>query len=152
MIDRWVVILAADDLEPVARRWKSQINQLAKTWAGFEGLPEADHHTLAGLSHPEGALMQMIALFLAAPSNHPRNQLRLDLTRQMFMVQGINTDVLYAKGESAMAYLWTLVILGDYTAYYLAIACGEDPTPVEAISLLALELERGKTDPQNRLT
>ncbi len=152
MIGRWVVIMAADDLEPVARRWKSQINQVSKTWAGFEGLPEADHHTPAGLSHPEGALMQMIALFLAAPSNHPRNQLRLDLTRQMFMVQGINTDVLYAKGESAMAYLWTLVILGDYTSYYLAIACGEDPTPVEAISLLALELERGKIDPQNRLT
>lgn len=153
MVGRWVFLLAADDLEPVARRWKSQINQIAKTWAGFELLPEADHHAPVGLSHPEGALMQMIALFFAAPSNHPRNQRRLDLTRQMFIVQGINTDVLYAKGECSMAHLWTLVLLGDYTSYYLAMAYGEDPTPVDAIALLAPELVQEKNpDPKSHLS
>ncbi len=141
MMDRWVFVLAAEALEPVARRWKGQINQAAKTWAQFESLPEADHNTLSGLSRPEGALSQMIALFLDAPSYHPRNRLRLELTRQMFMVQGVNTDVLYAKGESLMAYLWTLLLLGDYTSYYLAMANGEDPTPVEALTMLELELK-----------
>lgn len=141
MVGRWVYVLAAEFLEPVARRWKSQINQMAKTWAQFEFLPEADHNTLAGLSHPGDALAQMIALFLEAPLYHPRNRLRLELTRQMFMVQGMNTDVLHAKGESIMAYLWTLLLLGDYTAYYLSMAYGEDPTTVEAFVVLELELK-----------
>jgi glucose/mannose-6-phosphate isomerase len=32
-----------------------------------------------------------------------------------------------------MAQLWSTLHLGDYIAYYLAMAYGADPTPVEAI-------------------
>lgn len=141
MMGRWALVLAADLLEPVARRWKNQINEHAKTWAQFEPLPEADHNSLAGLVRPEGALLQMMALFLSAPSNHPRSQLRLELTRQMFLTQGINTDLLFAKGESSMAHIWSLVVLGDYTSYYLAAACGEDPALADALEMFELELK-----------
>ena len=36
LIGRWVMVFGADVLEPVARRWKTQINELAKAWAQFE--------------------------------------------------------------------------------------------------------------------
>ncbi len=88
LVGRSVVIFGADYLEPVARRWKGQMNEIAKAWAQFELLPEADHNTLAGLNNPENLLSQLIALFLEAPSNFPRNRLRLDLTRQFFMTSG----------------------------------------------------------------
>jgi glucose/mannose-6-phosphate isomerase len=140
LVGRWVNVFAADHLEPVARRWKDQINEIAKSWAQFEFLPEADHNTLAGLNHPEGALMQMMALFLQAPSNHPRNLLRLDGTREVFITQGINTDVIQAKGESRLAHIWTLLHFGDYTSYYLAMAYGEDPTPVDILTYFKSEL------------
>jgi glucose/mannose-6-phosphate isomerase len=141
LVGRWVVVFAADDLLPVARRWKGQISEIAKAWGQFESLPEADHNSLVGLNHPENLLGQMIALFLTAPSNHPRNQIRLDITRRMFMVQGINTDFIRAKGANRMAQLWTLLHMGDYIAYYLAMAYGEDPTPVDALTLLKQELD-----------
>jgi glucose/mannose-6-phosphate isomerase len=141
LVGRWVVVFAAEDLFPVARHWKGQISTLAKAWSQFEALPEADHNSLAGLNHPEHALEQMIALFLTAPSNHSRNQVRLDLTRRMFMLQGINTDFIRAKGTNPMAHLWTLLHMGDYIAYYLAIANGEDPTPVDALAMLKQELD-----------
>jgi glucose/mannose-6-phosphate isomerase len=32
-----------------------------------------------------------------------------------------------------MAQQWTLLHFGDYVAYYLAMAYGVDPTPVDAI-------------------
>ncbi len=143
LMGRWVAIFAADYLDPVARRWKGQISEIAKAWAQFEFLPEADHNSLAGLNNPESALMQTIALFLQAPGNHPRNQIRLDFTRQVFMTQGINTDMIQAKGESPMAHIWTLLHFGDYTAFYLAMAYGEDPTPVEILA--ALKEEMGRT-------
>lgn len=140
LVGRVVTIFAADSLSPVARRWKGQINEIAKSLAQFEFLPEANHNTLAGLNNPDSTLAQQIALFLKAPSNHPRNQLRLDYTREMFMTQGINTDIVQARGESRLAHIWTLLHFGDYTSYYLAMMYGEDPTPVDVLTVFKNEL------------
>jgi glucose/mannose-6-phosphate isomerase len=135
LVGRWVNVYGSGILAPVARRWKSQLNELAKAGAGFEFLPEADHNALAGLENPE-LQMKTITLFLRAPSDHPRNHLRADFTRQGFMVAGLNTDVYNANGESRLAHLWTALHFGDYMAYYLAMAYGTDPTPVEALQNL----------------
>ena len=82
-------VIGAGILSPVARRWKGQINELAKAWAQFEALPEADHNTLAGCVLPEEVIMKSMALFLRSPSDHPRNRLRSELTRKIFMLQGV---------------------------------------------------------------
>ena len=143
MLGRWVAIFAADILEPVARRWKGQISELAKAWGQFEALPEADHNTLAGLSNPEEALAHTLALFLRAPSYHPRNLLRTELTKKTFMLEGLNTDFIDAQGEGPLSHLWTALHFGDYTAYYLAMAYGVDPTPVDTIEGFKVELRQG---------
>jgi glucose/mannose-6-phosphate isomerase len=132
LVGRWVNIYGSGSLAPVARRWKGQVNEIAKAGAGFEFLPEADHNALAGLENP-AILMETMTLFLVAPSDHPRNHLRAELTRHGFMVAGLTTDVYQARGESALAHVWTALHFGDYMAYYLAMAYGVDPTPVEAL-------------------
>jgi glucose/mannose-6-phosphate isomerase len=133
---RWVAVIGADVMEPVARRWKTQISEIAKAWGQFESLPEADHNSLAGLVHPEQALSQTMALFLRAPSYHSRNLLRSDLTKTAFMVEGLNTDFVDAQGPNPMAHQWTALHLGDYTAYYLAMAYEIDPTAIPTIDML----------------
>ena len=130
---RMVCVMASNYLAPVARRWKGQVNELAKGWAQFELLPEADHNTVAGVLNPEDALSRLMILFLRAPSDHPRNRMRSDLTRRGFMVEGLNTDCYDAQGEGPLAHMWTALHFGDYLAYYLAMCCGVDPTPVAAI-------------------
>ncbi len=130
---RWVAVFGADLLEPVARRWKGQISEVAKAWGQFEALPEANHNTLAGLLNPEEALARTFALFLRAPAYHPRNRKRTDLTRQTMLLEGLNTDFVDARGQGRLAQQWSILHFGDYTAYYLAMAYGVDPTPVEAI-------------------
>ena len=134
LVGRWVTVMGAGILAPVARRWKGQINEVAKAGANFELLPEADHNTLAGTLNPTETLnAHTMTMFLRAPSDHPRNRLRADLTRQAFMLEGLNTDSVDARGESALAHMWTLILFGDYMTYYLAMAYGVDPTPVEAL-------------------
>ncbi len=133
LMGRWVMIFGADVLEPVARRWKTQLNELAKTWAQFEALPEANHNALAGLTQPEQGLASGMALFLRGSSNHPRNLLRIDLTKQAYMLEGLNTDFYDAPGETALAQQWTALHFGDYLAYYLALLYNIDPTPIEAL-------------------
>ena len=134
LMGRWVTFFAAGILAPVARRFKYQINEISKAGANFEVLPEADHNTLAGTIHPEEVLMpHTMNLFLRAPADHRQNRQRIDLTKQAFMLEGLNTDFLGARGESLLAQMWTMILFGDYMAYYLAMAYGVNPTPVDAI-------------------
>lgn len=136
MLGRIVTVFGAGHLAPVARRWKCQINELAKAEAGFEYLPEADHNTLAGSYNPEKCLQNSMKVFLQSASDHPRNALRLQLTRQTFMEQGINTDFFQSAGESRLAQMWSAIQFGDYAAYYLALAYDTNPTGIPPISAL----------------
>jgi glucose/mannose-6-phosphate isomerase len=133
LVGRFTTVIGAEFLAPVARRWRTQISELAKASAQFEELPEVDHNLLAGVREPAKWIPGMMVLFLRGSKMHPRNLLRLELTREALMVEGFNTDVVPAQGESRLAEQWTSLHFGDYTAYYLAMAYGMDPTPVAAI-------------------
>ncbi|MDP1547666.1 MAG: SIS domain-containing protein [Anaerolineales bacterium] len=134
LVGRWVMFVGTQNLEPVARRWKTQVNQMAKAGANFEVIPEATHNTLLATLNPNPTLnAHTMTLFLRAPSDHPRNRLRSDAMRQAFMLEALNTDVIDARGESVIAHLWTLIIFGDYMAYYLAMAYGADPSEENAL-------------------
>lgn len=134
LMGRWVTFMASGLMTAVARRWKSQINLVAKAGANFESIPEADHNTLAGTLNPQETLnAHTMTLFLRAPSDHPRNRLRSDLTRQAFMLEGMNTDYVDARGSTPLAHMWTLILFGDYMSYYLAMGYGVDPTTLKAL-------------------
>ncbi len=135
LVGRWVTVFGSGLLAPVARRMKTQINEIAKAAANFEFIPEANHNTLAGTLHPEEVMMpHTMNLFLRAPSDHPRDRKRLELTRQAFMLEGLNTDFIDARGDSPLAHMWTMILFGDYMSYYLAMAYDVDPTPIQALS------------------
>jgi glucose/mannose-6-phosphate isomerase len=133
MVGQMVAVFGSDILEPVARRWKGQVSELAKGWAQAEALPEADHNTLAGLQQPEELLPKIGALFLRAPACHPRNRLRADLTRTIFQRAGLGAGSYEAPGDTPLAQQWTALLFGDYAAYYLALAYEIDPTPIQAL-------------------
>lgn len=134
LMGRWVTFMGSGLLSVVARRWKGQINEVAKAGANFEFLPEADHNTLAGTMNPQETLnAHTMTLFLRAPSDHPRNRLRSDLTRKAFMLEGMNTDYIDARGNTPLAHMWTSILFGDYMSYYLAMGYGVDPTPIQAL-------------------
>jgi len=143
LVGRWITVMGSGLLTPVARRWKGQISEIAKAWAQFEFLPEANHNTLAGIQNPEDLLSRITVLFLRAPSDHPRNRLRSDLTRKTFMLEGLGTDFVDAQGETRMAHLWTCLHFGDYMAYYLAMAYEVNPTPVTVIENFKTEMRAG---------
>lgn len=131
---RWITIFGAGLMAPVARRWKTQLNENAKVAAAFEVIPEADHNTLQGVMQPEDEFRATMNIFLRAAHNHPRDELRAEHTRMAIMLQGQNTDTITALGDSPLANLWTVLHYGDYTSYYLAMAYGLDPTPVPMLN------------------
>jgi glucose/mannose-6-phosphate isomerase len=141
ILDRWPIVMGADFLAPVARRWRTQISEIAKAVAQFEELPEADHNMVAGVPNPEDLIPKMMVIFLRASHYHPRNIIRTDVTREVLMVEGFNTDVYEAQGDSRLAQQWTALHFGDYVSFYLAMSYGIDPSPVPAIEGLKERLK-----------
>ena len=139
---RSITVFGQGLLVPVARRWKTQINELAKTIASFEALPEADHNALAALDFPADAGAHHAFIFLRASSDHPRNRLRSDHTRRAYMLAGLAVDSYDAQGTHPLAQMWTAIHFGDYAAFYLAIVNEVDPTPVEALTELKAALKK----------
>jgi glucose/mannose-6-phosphate isomerase len=140
LMERIGAIYGADYLAPVARRWKGQLNEVGKSLALFDELPEMDHNAVVGTMFPEQTLSKVMVLFLRSAHEHPRNRLRVDVTREIFMTAGFNTDVIDANGPSPLADMLTVLHYGDYAAYYLAMCYDIDPSPVPQIDYLKQQL------------
>lgn len=143
LIDRYIITIAYGYLSPVARRWKTQINELAKSWANFEIIPEINHNTLSGTEYPSELLNRLMALFFRIPDDQSRNSLRMELTQRAFMLQGIGTDYIHTAGTSPLENMWMMLHLGDYVAYYLSMGYGVNPTPVALIEELKQQMIDG---------
>lgn len=140
LMDRYAALFGADHMAPVARRWKGQINEVSKAWASFDELPEMDHNTVVGTLHPESLVSKFMMLFLRSAHDHPRNRLRAEVTREIFMTAGFNTDTIEGMGGSPLAHMLTALHFGDYTAFYLAVCYGVDPSPIPQIDYLKEQL------------
>jgi glucose/mannose-6-phosphate isomerase len=134
------LIYGAGLTAPVARRWKTQVNENAKLPAFWGELPEADHNELAGWAGAGDAALA--AVFLADPDQHPRERRRIELTAQL--ASATATDVLRVEteGETRTERVLGTVMLGDLVSLHLAARRGVDPAPVEAIEKLKDELGR----------
>jgi glucose/mannose-6-phosphate isomerase len=138
MIGRFVIVYGAGCFAEVARRWKGQVNENGKQFAAFETLPEADHNALLGSSYPDDMAGRLKLIFLTGPGDHPRNVARANITREILMTQGCDTDILAARGESPLAQMLSLIQLGDWISGYLGVLNGADPSDTD----LLLEFKR----------
>lgn len=133
LLERNIIIYAAGELEVLARRWKSEINELSKAWAVFEGIPEMNHNALAGLRHPESLYERTSAIFLRSDFDHERNRKRIEFSQHFFLEAGVGVDSIRARGEGKLAQMFSLLQFGDFVSYYLALSYGEDPTPIDTL-------------------
>jgi glucose/mannose-6-phosphate isomerase len=130
---RLTVVYGAAATAPVARRWKGQINENAKAPAFFNELPELDHNELMGWTSLPHVASSTLAVFLCDEAGDERLGRRAGLTAREFEALGVESELVSARGGSALVRLFSLVQLGDYMTCYLALLYGVDPTPVDAI-------------------
>jgi glucose/mannose-6-phosphate isomerase len=127
---------------PIAYRWKTQLNENAKTPCFCHELPELDHNEIVGW---EGAneLGRFSAVFLDDSDLHPRIGQRIELTRGLIAAQAAATYRVETRGEHRTERLVSLVLLGDLVSIYMAVLRGVDPGPVPSLDRLKGELARG---------
>jgi glucose/mannose-6-phosphate isomerase len=122
------VVTGADLTAPVARRWKTQINENAEAPAFFSELPEANHNELCGWS---GEAFSTV--LLEDSDQHPRERRRFELSAEVIAKSGAEVVRVETEGETRVARLLWATMLGDLVSLALAEARGVDPLPVEAI-------------------
>jgi glucose/mannose-6-phosphate isomerase len=133
------VIAGAGLTNPIAYRWKTQINENAKQPAFSNELPELDHNEIVGW---EGApeLGRFSAVFLDDSDAHPRVKERMELTESLIAGNAAASFRLETRGETAIERVISLVLLGDLVSIYLAALRGVDPGPVKVLDELKAAL------------
>jgi glucose/mannose-6-phosphate isomerase len=134
------VIVGGDLTAPVARRWKTQVNENAKLQAFFSELPEADHNELCGWAGAAASGAKLSATFLEDADQHPRERRRFELTAEAVAGEGVEVVRVKTAGESRVARLLWATMLGDLVSLELAESRGIDPLPIEAIEGLKTAL------------
>jgi len=139
--DRIAVIYAgADRLSSVATRWRGQFAENAKALAWTHTLPEMNHNEIVGWELPQLPASDAAVFFLRDRGDHARIQRRFDLTKQFVAEKTPNLAEVRSEGASPLARMFSLIYLGDWISYYLAILRGVDPTPVAVIDQLKEKL------------
>jgi glucose/mannose-6-phosphate isomerase len=126
--------------DPVAYRWKCQINENAKLPAFAHVLPEMDHNEIVGWEG--GAAGGHSAVLLEDRDQHPRERQRIELTAELVAERAHEVIRIETDGETRTERLLWAVLLGDLLSLELAVRAGVDPTPVRVIESLKDRLGR----------
>ncbi len=133
---RLPVVYGAGFLGAAARRWKTQLNENSKVWAFWEELSELHHNTIEGYGMPQWLREQAFVVLLHSRFLHPRISLRYQITQQLLAQNGIPHRQVEGLGNSPLAHLLSLALLGDYTSYYLAMLNQVNPAAMPVIDYL----------------
>ncbi|MEX2195007.1 MAG: bifunctional phosphoglucose/phosphomannose isomerase [Thermoleophilaceae bacterium] len=123
------IVYGAEATDPVAARWKTQINENAKRPAFRSTLPEADHNEICGFA----AGGDFTLVFLEDAGQHERVRRRIELTAQVAEAAGLPVVRLQSRGQTPLERVMSLVLLGDLVSVQLAALDGTDPMPVDVL-------------------
>ena len=133
LVGKTPVIYATTRYKSVAMVWKIKLNENAKTPAFWNFFPELNHNEMVGWTLPQG---KFFVLMLRDTDTDSRNFKRFEITAELLRKQGVEVEILDMEGESVYSKVFTSIALGDFASYYLALAYGQDPTPVEMVEEL----------------
>jgi glucose/mannose-6-phosphate isomerase len=126
--------------EAAGFRWKTQLNENSKVTTLFNVFPELNHNELVNLGDLKKGEHNFSLVILRDKDDHPRVQKRIEITKKLLDKSFEKITEIWSSGNSKLARLMSLVMIGDYLSVYLAVRRGVDPTPVEIIEKLKKEL------------
>jgi glucose/mannose-6-phosphate isomerase len=137
-----IIYSAADRFDIVNLRWRGQLAENAKVLAFGHVLPEMNHNELVGWKVLRRYMEKMAVVFLRDKEDHSRVQMRMKITKDIVGEFAGKVLEAHSEGKSLLVRMFSLIYLGDWVSYYLAIFNGIDPTPVKVIDYLKSELAK----------
>ena len=141
LYNKFPLIYSVDGcLGPVALRWKTQLNENSKILAYNNVFPELDHNEIVGWEGLDNLTKNMSVIVLRDKDDFERNSKRIAITSSIIKDKPSEITEVWTQGNSVLARMFSLIYLGDFVSFYLAILYGVDPTPVERIEVLKKKL------------
>jgi len=131
-----------DHIDSVVTRWRGQIAENAKTLSSGYVFPEMNHNEIVGWDNPAKLIKDFTAVILRDPGDHPRISKRMDITKTIIEKQGVNVIEVRSIGSDLLSRIFSLIYIGDFVSFYLAIMNRVDPTPVDRITYFKEELAK----------
>lgn len=134
------IFVGAEHLVPVARRFKTQVNENSKQAAFFEELPELCHNTIAGLDNPP-SLSNLCFVILSSPYYYIRNQKRVKILEEIFQQKKVKYQIWQVQGSpTKIIEIFNFLALADALSLKLASLNKADPKAVPTIDYLKKRL------------
>jgi glucose/mannose-6-phosphate isomerase len=128
----------------VAYRWKTDIEENAKTFALSGALPEMNHNEIEAW-HSTGA-KDMHVVLLRDRAEAPEIARRFRVVHDLVAPSAGGLSEVWGRGQGRLARLLTLTYLGQWTSYYLAILRERDPWSVPLLDEVKRRM-RGPASP-----
>ena len=129
-------IYSSNLMNPVAYRWRCQIQENAKQLAFNHQIPEMNHNEIVGWTLPNS---QMSVILIRDSNDNEQIKNRFDATKNVAW-NDMKVIECVTKGRTPLARIMSMIILGDLVSLELANLNDVDPTPVEVIENLKKEL------------
>jgi glucose/mannose-6-phosphate isomerase len=133
ILHRVPVVYASYDYDTIAVRWRGQIQENGKHLAFCNVLPEMNHNELEGWATPVDLVDRFSILLLRSSDESARMAKRFEAMKEILRSKQVDVFELMAEGESRIERMFSLISLGDWMSYYMALFAGMDPTVIEAI-------------------
>jgi len=137
-----VIYSSAPHLSVVSKRWQNQMHENSKSLAFCNVLPEMNHNEIVGWEMDPKVSGSLIAIFLENESVAPRIKERIELSKSIIKRQDIEVVDIYSSGNTVLEKVFSLIILGDWVSYYLALLNEKDPIDIRNIDFLKQELAK----------
>jgi len=151
------VVYGFREYSAVARRLKTQFNENSKVPSAHDVFPELNHNEVVGWEAPETLTKRFSILLIRDHKEPPEIRHRIEATKSLMLHKAEKVLEVYARGESKLARMFSVLFVGDLASVYLAILRNTDPTPVESITRIKEEmgkrfnaLEKLKNEIQSR--
>lgn len=131
------LVYTSHDFEVCSYRWKCQLNENGKSLAFSNVCAEMNHNEIVGYHGVDRS--QFVVVMLRDSQESERMKKRLDVTKKILETK-VDVISVESRGNSLLARLFSLMYVGDFASYFVAIEKGVDPTPVAVIENLKKEL------------
>jgi glucose/mannose-6-phosphate isomerase len=136
---RLPAIYGGPETGPVAYRFKTDVEENAKMFALAGAIPEMNHNEIEAWRSPSAATLHLVLLRdRREPEEIAR---RFTVLRDLVSGAAGGVSEVWSRGQGRLARLLSLLYLGQWTSYYLALLRGIDPWTVPLLDEIKRRLQ-----------
>ncbi len=134
------IYTAVRNFDVAATRLRSQIAENAKAMASVNFLPEFNHNEIMAWQNPQRMMKNCAAVFLKDKFMDVRVLKSMEFAAGVIKGQGCPVLEISSRGNGLLARMLSLIYIGDFISFYLAMLYGQDPAPIDRIDHLKKSL------------